>query len=458
VNPETHSILSASFIADNARADWHNSAVSNFRLKRDVVVKSIPEWEELRANASAIKDHVLAHLDDYLVEFERQALAHGVKVHWASTAEEHNAIIAEILRSHSVKRLVKSKSMLTEECRLNEHLEKMGIEVIDTDLGERIIQLRKEIPSHIIAPAIHIKREEVSDLFNKTLDTERGNSDPTYLARAARRHLREKFLGAQAAITGVNFAVAETGGVVVITNEGNADLGCHIPDLQIHSMGIEKIIPRWKDLGVFTRLISPSAAGQKFSIYTSHFHRPRKNGEMHIVLVDNGRSEQLGREGFRNSLKCIRCSACMNTCPVYRRTGGHSYHTPIAGPIGSILMPGKDLAAFADLPFASSLCGSCSDVCPVKIDIHEQLYRWRQVITGTGNISSGKRRLFHRVAQAMAHPQRFRWLTGLSSGLLKLLPHWIIYSRLNAWGIGRQMPEPKKETFGAWYARNRKST
>jgi L-lactate dehydrogenase complex protein LldF len=258
--------------------------------------------------------------------------------------------------------------MLTEECGLNPFLERRGIEVTDTDLGEWIVQLRREPPSHFVLPAIHIKKEEVSELFHELLDTEKGNSDPTYLTEAARHTLREKFLKAQAGITGVNFAIAETGGFVVCTNEGNADLGTSLPPLHIACMGIEKLVPRLADLGVFLRLLARSATGQPITAYSSHFHGPRPGAELHIVLVDNGRSKLLATEQFRQSLHCIRCAACLNTCPVYRRSGGHSYGVTIAGPIGSIVNAARDPEQHRTLPFACSLCGSCTDVCPVKID------------------------------------------------------------------------------------------
>ncbi|MEM8891245.1 MAG: lactate utilization protein B, partial [Bacteroidota bacterium] len=374
-----HPQKAAEFIANEARTDWHDRSLWVVREKRDKLAKGVAEWEKLRELASQIKDHTLSHLDTYLEEFEKNALANGVQVHWAKDAAAHNKIVLDILQKHKARSLVKSKSMLTEECGLNPFLEKQGIEVIDTDLGERIIQMKDEPPSHIVMPAIHLKKEEIGELFHEKLQTEKGATDPKYLTEAARQHLRSHFLQADAALSGVNFAIAETGGVTVCTNEGNADMGIHLAPLQIHCMGLEKVIPRLKDLGVFTRLLARSATGQPITIYTSHHLKPKPGGEMHIVIVDNGRSEQLGREDFRNSLKCIRCGACMNTCPIYRRSGGHSYDYTVPGPIGSILTPGKDLKKYSDLPLASSLCGSCSDVCPVKIDIHQQLYKWRQI-------------------------------------------------------------------------------
>ncbi len=451
-----HPQIAAEFIRDEQRTDWHNKAVYNFRLKRDAMVKTKPEWEELRQLASDIKDNVLANLDTYLEQFEAAAIANGVKVHWAEDALEHNNMVHQILQQHNIKLVVKSKSMLTEECALNEYLEEKGIEIIDTDLGERIIQMRQEPPSHIVAPAIHIKREEVGDLFREKLNTETDNNDPTYLTRAARKHLREKFLNAQAGITGVNFAVAENGGIVIVTNEGNADMGVNIPPLQIHCMGIEKIIPRWKDLSIFTRLLAPSASGQPISIYTSHYFKPKPGGEMHIVLVDNGRSAHLGRADYRSSLKCIRCSACFNTCPVYRRSGGYSYHTSIAGPIGSILMPNRSLSENADLPFASSLCGSCSDVCPVKINIHEQLYKWRQEIHEKGFTPGFKKRILKSAGKVLADPKKLNRMGKWAGKAIKVLPRFLLYNSLNAWGKNRELPIPPKQTFSEWYQQNRK--
>jgi len=376
----THSQLAEAFNKDFDRTTWHDEALWFVRQKRDSAAYGIKEFQELRELASRIKEHTLSNLDKYLVSFEQNAIRNGVIVHWAMDAEEHNKIVLDILLKSNSKRIVKSKSMLTEECHLNPYLQKNGIEVVDTDLGEHIIQLRKEPPSHIVLPAIHLKKEDVGNTFHHHLGTPAHESDPQRLAEAARQHLREKFISSDAAISGVNFAVAETGSVVVCTNEGNADLGINFAKVHIACMGIEKIIPAWDHLGVFTRLLARSATGQSITTYTSHFTKPLEGATMHVVILDNGRTKQLGREDFRNSLKCIRCGACMNTCPVYRRSGGHSYNFTVPGPIGSILSPNLDLKKYSSLPFASTLCGSCTFVCPVKIDIHVQLYKWRQII------------------------------------------------------------------------------
>ena len=302
--------------------DWHDQTLWWVRQKRDAAAAKVPDWEQLRETASRIKDNVLSHLSEYLVQLEEAATRNGVTVHWAADAAEHNAIVHSILDRHGVDRMVKSKSMLTEECHLNEFLEEKGIEVIDTDLGERVVQLAGEPPSHIVLPCIHKKKEEIGEIFHEHLGTPAGNADPTFLTRAARIHLREKFLTRRVALTGVNFAVAETGEFVVCTNEGNADMGAHLADVHIACMGIEKLVPQRRHLGVFLRLLTRSATGQPITTYSSHFRKPRPGQEMHLVLVDNGRSVHLGRPDFRNSLKCIRCAACFNTCPVYRRSGG----------------------------------------------------------------------------------------------------------------------------------------
>ena len=452
----THAAAAEVFNQDADRTRWHDETLWFVRQKRDRAAQNLPEWETLRSWASQIKDHTLSHLDEYLSEFERNALANGVHVHWAADAADHNRIIHEIIRRNGIQRMVKSKSMLTEECGLNEYLHAQGIEVIDTDLGERIVQLRHEHPSHIVLPAIHLKREDVSETFHEHLHTEAGNHDPQYLTEAARLHLRERFVAAELAITGVNFAIAETGGFVVCTNEGNADMGAHAARVHIACMGFEKIIPKAEHLGVFLRLLARSATGQPVTTYNSHFKKSLPGREMHIVIVDNGRSRQLGREDFRNSLKCIRCGACFNTCPVYRRSGGHSYHTAVAGPIGSILTPNLDMRAHADLPFASTLCGSCTNVCPVKIDIHDQLWKWRQVLAAEGHVSWTKRVSMQMAAFVLSRPGLYRLAGRLGRGVLKTMPR-LAEHRWNPWSKARALPQPPAESFPHWNIRNRRS-
>ena len=316
-----HAEAASRFIASEKHEAFHDARLWDLRKKRDREAYAIPEWEQLRQLASDIKEHTLTHLADYLEEFERNAVKNGVKVHWARDAAEHNQIVYEILARREAKTLVKSKSMLTEECDMRPFLERRGIEVIETDLGERIQQLDDEPPSHIVVPAVHKLRGDVSAVFARTLGTEPGNEDVSYLAESQRRTTRPYFLRADAGMTGANFAIAETGGFVVCTNEGNADLSASLPKLHIASIGIEKLIPKVEHLGVFIRLLSRSALGSPITQYTSHFRAPRQGAELHIVLVDHGRSERLGMDDFWYSLKCIRCGACMNTCPVYRRSG-----------------------------------------------------------------------------------------------------------------------------------------
>ncbi len=452
----THAALAEKFIADEPRTDWHDETLWFVREKRDKAAHGLPEWEQLREWGSQIKDHTLSNLSNYLTEFEEKAKANGIFVHWAADGVEHNKIIHTIIQQHKIEKIVKSKSMLTEECHLNEYLQENGIEVVDTDLGERIVQFRKETPSHIVLPAIHLKREDVSETFHEHLQTEKGNNDPQYLTEAARIHLRNKFIQSELAITGVNFAVAETGGFVVCTNEGNADMGAHTANVHIACMGFEKIIPKAEHLAVFLRLLARSATGQPITTYSSHYQKPRPGQEMHLVIVDNGRSKQLGREDFRNSLKCIRCAACFNTCPVYRRSGGHSYHTAVAGPIGSILSPNLDMKANADLPFASTLCGSCTNVCPVKINIHEQLYKWRQVIVAEGYADTSKKMGMKTLSFLFSKPSVYRFAGKIGRKTMKAFP-FITNNKLNLWHKQREMPEPPKESFRDWYLKNGKS-
>ncbi|MFN8706455.1 MAG: lactate utilization protein B [Planctomyces sp.] len=447
-----HPQLAAEFTGNRDRAQWHDRALWFVREKRDRMARGVPEWELLRENASAIKQHVMSQLPHYLEQFERNAKALGVHVHWAENGHEHNQIILDILKSHSVQRVVKSKSMLTEECHLNPYLEKHGIEVVDTDLGERIVQLRKEPPSHIVLPAIHIKKEEVGECFHEHLGTEKGASDPAYLTEAARQHLRERFCAADAGITGVNFAICETGGFVVCTNEGNADLGVSLPPLHIACMGIEKLLPRLSDLAVFLRLLARSATGQPITTYSSHFHGPRPGCELHVVLVDNGRSEILQSPEFRNSLNCIRCGACMNTCPVYRRSGGHSYEATVPGPIGSILSPLQNPEKHNLLPFACTLCGSCTDVCPVKIDLHHQLLAMRGHLDRKRLIAVSKKLSMKVVSGVLSRPWLYRVAGQIARQSLRLLPRFAIYNPLNAWGRQRDLPAAPAKSFRQQYA------
>jgi len=442
-----HPELAEKFLQDESRTNWHDETLWWVRSKRDAVASEIKDWEKLRDAASQIKEDTLSNLDEYLLEFEQNALKNGIKVHWAADAREHNEIVLQVLKSKDAWQLVKSKSMLTEECGLNDFLEDHGIEVIESDLGERIIQWMKQTPSHIVMPAIHLKKKDIGKVFSEKLHI-RETEDPVKLTEFARIHLRNYFMNTKVALTGVNFAVADSGTFVVCTNEGNADMGVHMADVHIASMGIEKLIPKIEHLGVFLRLLARSATGQPITAYTSHFRKPGKGKEIHLILVDNGRSEILGKSHFWHSLKCIRCGACMNTCPIFRKTGGHSYDYIIPGPIGAILAPHRDPIKYGSLPFASSLCGSCAAVCPVKIDIDKQLYAWRQELTGEKSSLP-----VSFMGYVLKKPGLFNMGSKGLSILQKLIP-WMIDRFFKSYTRGRELPKVPGQTFKDWYKKH----
>lgn len=462
------------FLADVERSRFHDGALWQIRRRRDVRARALPEWEALRSLASQIKAHTVSRLPDYLVEFEANASKQGAVVHFATDAAEHNRIVLELLQSRGVERVVKSKSMLTEECGLNPWLERHGIEVTDTDLGELIVQLRDEPPSHIVLPAIHLRKSDVAETFTRRLGAP-PLADAEALTLFARNHLRQKFLAAQAGITGVNFAIAETGGIVVCTNEGNADLGTALPPLHIACMGLEKLVPRGADLGVFLRLLARSATGQAITVYSSHYHGPRPKGELHIVIVDNGRSMIRAEPQHRRALACIRCGACMNTCPVFRRTGGHSYSTHVPGPIGSILAPLRQLDVHGSLPHACSLCGSCTAVCPVGIDLHEQLLLLRRrQIDGAPAVPGGALQIGSAQNRAAQNGSRQRrWLAAIASWVLssprlverlgavarwfgRRWPALLRVGPTSRWLETRELPQLPERSFQSEYAARRR--
>jgi L-lactate dehydrogenase complex protein LldF len=457
MKPIDHAEASSEFIAASDHVEFHDRRLWDLRKKRDRETASVPEWEQLRTLASQIKEHTLTHLADYLEQFERNALANGVTVHWARDAAEHNQLVHDILAARGAKTLVKSKSMLTDECDMRPFLEQRGIAVIETDLGERIQQLDDEPPSHIVVPAVHKLRSDVAAVFARTLGTDPANHDVHYLAESQRQTTRPHFLHADAGMTGANFAVAETGALVVCTNEGNADLSVHLPRLYIASIGIEKVIPRTEHLGVFVRMLSRSALGSPITQMTSHFRAPRPGTEMHVVLVDNGRAERLGMADFWTSLKCIRCGACMNTCPVYRRSGGLSYGATYSGPIGVIIDPTYNLRKYSTLPFASTLNGSCTSVCPVRIDIHDQIYKWRRVIAERNALPFAKKQAMSMGGKLLASPRLFRAAVEAAGAGVEFLPRIMLYNRLNAWGRQREVPVAPAMTFRQWYLKNRGS-
>ena len=441
-----HSKAAKAFLNNIEKSSWHDNTLWGVRVKRDKMAKSLDDWEELREQASEIKKHTLKHLDEYLEQFIRNAQANGVHVHRAADADEFNRIVLKILQDHQVKKLVKSKSMLTEECEMNPYLEENGIDVVETDLGERIIQLLNQKPSHIVMPAIHLSQEEVGELFEDKLGSEKGNSDPTYLTYCARKSLRNEFLTAQAGLTGANFGIADTGEIVVCTNEGNADMSTSIPKLHIAAMGIEKVIPDYRSLAVFHRLLARSATGQPSTTYTSHFRKPRPGGEMHIVLVDNGRSKTLADPIHWELLKCIRCGSCMNTCPVYRRSGGYSYTYFIPGPVGVNLGMAKDSRKYSDNVSACSLCCSCDNVCPVKVNLSEQIYSWRQNLDSIGKADAVKKTMGIGMKYIFDRPALYNAALHCSP-LINAAVSAAELTGVHLWGKGRDLPEFAKESF-----------
>lgn len=451
----------------NRNPEWvtrHDQTFWSVREKRDIQAHGLPEWEQLREAASQIKKHTVTHLADYLETFERNATANGAIVHWAKDADEYNSIVMQILRQHNVKKVVKGKSMLTEECHLNDNLIANGIDVVETDLGERILQLMHLAPSHIIMPAIHITREQVKETFqekgileangqqgadsmgvaDKTTLEEK--ADPTYLTRCARYHLRDNFMTAECGMTGANFGIASTGEIVVCTNEGNADMSTSVPKLHIASIGLEKIIPDYDAMGVFQRLLARHGTGQATTVFTSHFRKPRPGGEFHIILVDNGRSDILANEDHWQTLKCMRCGACMNTCPVYRRSGGYSYTYFIPGPIGINLGMLKDKDANYHNCSACSLCCSCDNVCPVKVDLSTQIYKWRQQLDSFHHADPIKKTMSNGMKMLFDHPSLYTTALRFAP-LANTVPAFITGVKLNAWCKYHTMPVFAKESF-----------
>ena len=401
---------------------------NTFGERRKIAITTVNDWEGLRERARAIKDETLAHLDKYLEAFADNAERAGAQVHWARDAAEACQIVLGLLREREATRVVKSKSMATEEIHLNAALEAEGLSPVETDLGEWIIQLACETPSHIVVPAIHKSKRQIAELFTEKVGIE-PTDDVAVLTRTARRILRQRFAEAEAGISGVNFGVAETGTILILENEGNARLTTSLPRMHIAVMGIEKIIPRLVDLDVFLKLLPRSGTGQRLTSYQSLITGVKRSlddegpEEMHIVLMDNGRSRMLGHPVTRQSLACIRCGACLNACPVYQQVGGHAYGSVYPGPIGAVITPQlTGIKSAAQLPYASSLCGACREVCPVKIDIPELLLHLRaEIVEGTMSGTADqkgpvKRKLMERLAFrlytfAWSSPTLYEWGT-----------------------------------------------
>lgn len=429
----------------------HDQTFWSVRQKRDAAAAQLPEWEDLREQASRIKAHTVTHLADYLEQFTTNLEKNGVIVHFAKDAQEFNEIAYGILETHKVRKLVKSKSMLTEECGLNPYLMERGIDVVESDLGERILQLMHLKPAHIVMPAIHLTRDEVGEMFEeKGISKEIGNHDPTYLTYCARQNLRKDFMDADAGMTGCNFGVAATGDCVVCTNEGNADMSTSVPKLHIVAMGLEKVIPDYASLAVFHRLLSRSGTGQPATSFTSHFRRARPGAEMHVILVDNGRSDITANTAHWETLKCIRCGACMNTCPVYRRSGGYSYSYFIPGPIGVNLSMLKDPKKHSGNVSACSLCLSCDCVCPAKVTPGSQIYRWRQSLETYGTENKEKKVMAEGMKAVYENYPVYDALLRNSS-VANYIPEAWADTSLNPWSIGHTMPRFARKPFHALF-------
>jgi L-lactate dehydrogenase complex protein LldF len=387
---------------------------TTFGEKRASAIASIEDWEGLRSRARAIKDETLVHLDQYLEEFANHAEEAGARVHWAHDGQDVCQLIVRLLQERGARRVVKSKSMATEEIHLNAALEQAGITTVETDLGEWIIQLARETPSHIVVPAIHKSKKQIAELFVDKLGIE-PTDDVDRLTSAARRILRQRFAEADAGISGVNFGVAETGSMLILENEGNIRLTTGLPKIHIAVMGIEKVIPRLADLDVFLKLLPRSGTGQRLTAYQSVITGKKLNAddegpeEVHIILMDNGRSRMLAHPVTRQSLACIRCGACLNACPVYQQIGGHAYGSVYPGPIGAVITPQLiGIGKAAQLPYASSLCGACREVCPVKIDIPELLLHLRaQIAEAVGPAAASVKR--KRVESLAFRAYAFAW-------------------------------------------------
>jgi L-lactate dehydrogenase complex protein LldF len=435
-------------------------ATTTIRAKRANVVGELPDWEALRGAGAAIKADVMRYLDRYLLQLEEAVTRAGGQVHWARDAAEANSIIAGLIRASGAERVVKVKSLTTDEIGLNEALQRVGISAIETDLAELIIQLAGEKSSHILVPAIHKNRSEIRDLFRRTIAQGQDlTDDPPQLAAAARRYLREQFLSAHVAISGANFAVAETGTVAVVESEGNGRMCLTLPRTLITVMGIEKIIPAFRDFEVFLQLLPRSSTGERMNPYTSLWTgvTPGDGPQaFHLVLLDNGRANVLADTEGRQTLHCIRCSACLNICPVYARTGGHAYGSVYPGPIGAILTPqllGLDRAK--TLPYASSLCGACYEVCPVKINIPEVLLHLRGEVTQQAGPLDPEAVAMRQLAAIFAHPRRYERAQRLGRMGQRLFVHDNVIDRLPGmlagWTRARDLAPLPKQTFREWW-------
>ncbi|MGA4508821.1 lactate utilization protein B [Propionibacteriaceae bacterium G1746] len=444
-------------------------ATHTIRAKRATRASEVDNWDDLRTAGEQIKNRVGRHLDHYLLQAEAAMQAAGITVHWAETAAEANKIITDIAHAKQVNEVVKIKSMVTQEIDLNEHLEANGIAAWETDLAELIVQLGHDLPSHILVPAIHRNRTEVRDIFIEEMGRygkpapEGISDDPTELAAASRAHLREKFLRARMAVSGANFIVAETGTLVIVESEGNGRMCLTLPETLVSVVGIEKLVPTLEDLEVFLKLLPRSSTGERMNPYTSMWTgAPGADGpqDLHVVLLDNGRSRVLSDPTGRAALRCIRCSACLNICPVYERAGGHAYGSPYPGPIGAILNPQlRGLGSLVDqaLPFASSLCGACNDVCPVKIPFTDILVHLRHKVVEhkTAQHPTGEQALMKAAGWVMAdgtHLEKVQVASRLAGQVFNGRPIGPMPIPLaSRWLQARDVEAPPKQTFRQWW-------
>ena len=430
-------------------------AMKKYEGTRGDGVQRFNDWEAARDSASRIKGNVIGRLNHYLEQFVDRIEARGARVHWAEDSAEARRHVLDILGRAGARRVIKSKVMTGEEISINHALEKAGYEVVESDLGEFIVQLRREDPYHFVFPAMHLSRGEIGDLFTKELNTPH-SSEPEELTMVARRELRKRFMEADAGICGANFAVAETGMISITENEGNARLTCAMPRIQIALVGIEKVIPRLEDLALFLPMLATSGTGQALTCYNSLYGGPRLQDEVdgpeefHIVLLDNRRTAVLADEEQRDSLHCIRCGACLNVCPIYRNIGGHSYGATYQGPIGSVLTPYfKGLRAWSHLAHASSLCGACTEICPVKIDLHHHLLQTRRNAVSVQPARKA-RWPYACFAFMMNRPRIY----GFAVRVMRRLQHWPVVSGrklLRPWTKSRELPEIAPRSFRDWW-------
>jgi len=438
-------------------------ATTTIRDKRARVVGELPDWEELRAAGAAAKDEALLDLDTQLERLEQAVSAAGGRVHWAADAHEACAIVADVARSHDLSEVVKVKSIASDEIKLNEALAASGIHALETDLAELIIQLGHDSQSHILVPAIHKNRAEIRDLFRSALDLPDLPDDPPALTEAARVHLRSNFLRARMGVSGANFAIAETGTVCVVESEGNGRMCTTLPDVLVTIMGVEKVLPAWRDMEVFLQLLPRSSTGERMNPYTSFWTGVRDGDgprEFHLVLLDNGRTRALADELGRQALRCIRCSACLNVCPVYARVGGHAYESVYPGPIGAILTPQlKGMDAAGSLPYASSLCGACADVCPVNIEIPRLLTHLRARERAEAGPLDPELLSMKALYGVFSSRQRYERAQRLARTAARPLTRRGRITRapgpLAGWTSSRDLPAPARESFRDWWRRTR---